>query len=99
MKHLRRVLLADDHAIVLEGLRSVLEPDFEIVGEVADGRALETAAGLLRPDIIVTDISMPLLNGIEAVRQIRKMNRRVKIIFFTMHPDVTSELQSLRHLV
>ena len=88
MKHRRRVLLADEHAIVLEGLRRVLEPDFEIVGEVADGRALVTAAGLLRPDIIVIDISMPLLNGIEAARQIRKINRKVKIIFLTMHPDV-----------
>jgi DNA-binding NarL/FixJ family response regulator len=95
MKHLRRVLLADDHPIVLEGLRRVLEPDFEIVGEVADGRALETAAALLRPDIIVTDLSMPLLNGIEAVRQIRKINRKVKIIFFTTHPDVTYVAEAL----
>ena len=95
MKPLRRVLLADDHAIVLEGLRRVLEPDFEIVGEVADGHALVAAAAVLRPDIIVTDISMPLLNGIEAARQIRKINRRVKIIFLTMHPDVTYAAEAL----
>ena len=95
MKPLRRVLLADDHAIVLEGLRRVLEPDFEIVGEVADGRALVAAAATLRPEIIVTDISMPLLNGIEAARQIRKINRRVKIIFLTMHPDVTYAAEAL----
>jgi DNA-binding NarL/FixJ family response regulator len=87
--------LADEHAIVLEGLRRVLEPDFEIVGEVADGRALVTAAGLLRPDIIVIDISMPLLNGIEAARQIRKINRKVKIIFLTMHPDVIYAAEAL----
>jgi DNA-binding NarL/FixJ family response regulator len=91
----RRVLLADDHVIVLEGLRRVLEPDFEIVGEVADGQALVAATGSLRPDIIVTDISMPLLNGIEAARQIRKTNRRVKIIFLTMHPDVTFAAEAL----
>jgi DNA-binding NarL/FixJ family response regulator len=95
MKPLRRVLLADDHAIVLEGLRRVLEPDFEIVGEVVDGRALVAAAGMLRPDIIVTDISMPLINGIEAARQIRKIDRRVKIIFLTMHPDVTYAAEAL----
>jgi len=84
-----RVLLADDHAIVLEGLRRILEPDFEIVAVVADGRALVAAAEELQPDLIVADISMPLLNGIEAARQIRKSNRKVKIIFLSMHPDVT----------
>ena len=91
-----RVLLADDHAIVLEGLRRVLEPEFEIVGEASDGRALVAAAWSLAPDIIVTDISMPLLNGIEAVRQIRKHNRRVKIVFLSMHPDVTYVAEALR---
>lgn len=85
----RRVLLADDHAIVIEGLRRILQSDFEIVGAVADGHALVAAAESLRPDIIVADISMPLLNGIEATRQIRKNNQKVKIIFLTMHPDVT----------
>jgi DNA-binding NarL/FixJ family response regulator len=95
MKSPLGVLLADDHAIVLQGLRRVLEPEFEIVGEVADGRALVAAAERLRPDIIVTDISMPLLNGIEATRQIRKDNRKVKIVFLTMHPDVTYAAEAL----
>jgi DNA-binding NarL/FixJ family response regulator len=95
LKSLLRVLLADDHAIVLEGLRRVLEPDFEIVGEVADGRALVAAAATLRPDIVVTDISMPLLNGIEAIRQIRKVNRKVIVVFLTMHPDVTYAAEAL----
>jgi DNA-binding NarL/FixJ family response regulator len=67
-----RVLLADDHGIVVEGLKSLLEPEFELVGAVQDGRALMEAAEQLRPDVIVADISMPMLNGIEAVRQIRK---------------------------
>jgi DNA-binding NarL/FixJ family response regulator len=84
---LLRVLLADDHAIVLEGLRRILEPEFEIVGEVADGHALVGVALMYQPEIIITGISMPLLNGIEAARQIRKINQRVKIIFLTMHAD------------
>ncbi|HBI15152.1 MAG TPA: DNA-binding response regulator [Desulfobulbaceae bacterium] len=83
-----RVLLADDHRIIAEGLRSLIEPEFELVGIVEDGRALVDAAEQLRPDVIVADISMPLLNGIEAVRQIRKANRDVRVVFLTMHPDV-----------
>ncbi len=91
-----RVLLADDHAIVIEGLRRVLEPGFEIVGEAADGRVLVAAAEKLRPDVIVADISMPLLNGIEAARQIRQIDRKVKIVFLTMHADVTYAAEALR---
>lgn len=84
-----RVLLADDHKIVLDGLRSLLEPQFELAGTVEDGRALVSIAQQLHPDVIVVDISMPLLNGIEAVRQIKKFDKRVKVVFLTMHPDVT----------
>ena len=84
-----RILLADDHQIVLEGLKNLLEPEFEIVGTVEDGRALVSQALKLHPDVIVVDISMPLLNGIEAVRQIKKIDEQSKIIFLTMHPDVT----------
>jgi DNA-binding NarL/FixJ family response regulator len=91
-----RMLLADDHAIVREGLRRVLEPSFEIVGEVADGQALVAAVERLRPGIIVADISMPLLNGIEAARRIRKFDRKVKIIFLSMHPEVTYAAEALR---
>jgi DNA-binding NarL/FixJ family response regulator len=82
------VLLADDHAIVMEGLRHVLEPEFEVVQTVSDGHALVTAALDLRPDVIVADISMPVLNGIEAIRQIRLADRDVKIVLLTMHADV-----------
>lgn len=88
MKRLR-VLLADDHRIVAEGLRSLLEPEFELAGIVEDGRALIKAAEKLLPDVIVADISMPLLNGIEAVRQIKKINPDIKVVFLTMHSDVT----------
>lgn len=84
-----RVLLADDHRIVTEGLKGMLEPEFELVGIVEDGRALIAAAVELRPDVIVVDISMPLLNGIDAVRQIREVNEEIKVVFLTMHPDVT----------
>ena len=66
------------------------------MGEVADGYALVAAAEKLQPAIIVSDVSMPLLNGIEAVRQIRKTDRKVKIIFLSMHPDVTYAAEALR---
>ena len=84
-----RVLLADDHKIVTEGLKGLLEPEFELVGTVEDGRALLAAAEKLRPDVVVADISMPLLNGIDSVRQIKKAHGEIKVVFLTMHPDVT----------
>jgi len=80
-----RVLLADDHAVVLEDLRAILAPNYEIVEAVADGRALVEAAQRLRPDLIVADITMPLLNGIDAAVQIRKSLPGMKLVFVTMH--------------
>ena len=91
-----RVLLADDHTVIVDGLRSILEPEFEIVGAVADGRALLAAAETLRPDVIISDISMPLLNGLEAARQIKKSDPHAKIIFLTVHPDVTFAQEALQ---
>jgi DNA-binding NarL/FixJ family response regulator len=85
----KRMLLADDHKIVLEGLRSLLEPEYEIVGAVEDGRELLAKAEELCPDVIIADISMPKLNGIEAVSQIKKTDSQIKVIFLTMHPDVS----------
>lgn len=82
------VLLADDHAIVAEGLRRVLEPEFEVVHIVGDGQALAAAAAELQPDVIVADVSMPVLSGIEAVRRIRQTDRHAAIVFLTMHSDV-----------
>ncbi|MCB9383488.1 MAG: response regulator transcription factor [Bryobacterales bacterium] len=84
-----RVLVADDHRIVAEGLRGLLEPELEIVEIVEDGRALLEAHDRLHPDVVVADVSMPLLNGIEAVRQLRKAGSRAKFVFLTMHPDVS----------
>ena len=84
-----RVLLADDHTLVLEGLRKILEPDCEVVGAVEDGRSLLAAAKQLQPDIILLDISMPLLNGVEAARRLRAAAPDAKVIFVTMHADAT----------
>ncbi len=84
-----RLLLADDHKIVAEGLRGLLEGEFELVGSVQDGRTLVEAAGELDPDVIVADVSMPILNGIEATRQLKKAGVKAKIILLTMHADVT----------
>jgi DNA-binding NarL/FixJ family response regulator len=83
------ILLADDHKIVVEGLKKLLEPEFDLVDTVEDGRALLDSAQRHHPDVIDADISMPLLNGIEAVRQIKQADPRVKVIFLTMHPDVS----------
>lgn len=89
-----RILLADDHKIVLEGLKRLLENEFELVGTVEDGRSLVSQAERLRPEVIIVDISMPLLNGIEAVRQIKKINSDIKVVFLTMHPDVTYAIRA-----
>lgn len=83
-----RILLADDHRMVAEGLRGLLELDYDLVGIVEDGRALLEAADRLMPDVVVADVSMPLLNGIEAVRQLKKKNPDVAVVFLTMHMDV-----------
>jgi DNA-binding NarL/FixJ family response regulator len=82
-----RLLLADDHAIFVEGLFRLLEPDFEIVGLVQDGRAMVTDTINLKPDVVLSDITMPLLNGIEALRQLRKVGSEARIIFLTMHAE------------
>lgn len=86
-----KVLLADDHQIVLDGLRSLLAPHVDLVGVANDGRELVRKARELSPDVIVADISMPQLNGIEAVRQLKGEADAVpaKIIFLTMHPEAT----------
>ncbi len=91
-----RILVADDHRMVAEGLRSVLEPDFELIEIVEDGRSLVEAALRLRPDIIVADITMPLLNGLDAVEQIRRSGCDAKVIFLTMHKDAVYAARAQR---
>jgi DNA-binding NarL/FixJ family response regulator len=90
------VLLADDHRVVAEGLRGLLDPYFDVVGIAADGRELLAAARALDPDVVVLDISMPSLNGIEAACQLRRAKSRAKVIFLTMHGEVTYAARSLQ---
>ena len=82
-----RVLLADDHVLLLGAFATLLTDECDIVGQVSDGRALVAAAEDLKPDVIVLDISMPLLNGLEAGRQIKQKLPRVKLVFLTMNED------------
>ncbi len=82
-----RVLLADDHSLVLEGFRRILDDQCELIGMVEDGRALLEAAQRVLPDMVILDISMPLLNGIDAATQLKKTQPSVKVIFVTMHSD------------
>ncbi len=82
-----RVLLADDHTLLLEAFEKLLEHDYTVVGTVSDGRALLSAAAELMPDVIVLDIAMPLLNGLDAARQLKKTMPKVKLVFLTMNED------------
>src|SRR3954469_10152686 len=88
-----RVLLADDHALLLGAFEKLVGDDVEIVGQVSNGRELVSAAQKLRPDVIVVDISMPELNGLDAARQIRQTVRDAKLVFLTMNedPDLAAE--------
>ncbi len=90
-----KVLLADDHKFITEGLKSLLEPKYDVVGIVEDGQALVREADILHPHVIVVDVSMPKLNGIEAVQKIKQNGNEAKIIFLTMHPDVTYASRAL----
>ena len=92
----RRVLLADDHTLLLEAFEKLLEPDFTVVGAVSDGRALLAAAAELKPDVIVLDIAMPLLNGLDAARQIKKTMPAIKLIFLTMNEDPNLASEAFR---
>ena len=91
-----RVLLAEDHTVVAEGLQALLKDGFELVGIVHDGRALLDAAEKLRPDVIVTDISMPLLNGLDAIRQILSRRTDARIIVLTMHRETQLAVDAFR---
>jgi DNA-binding NarL/FixJ family response regulator len=80
-------MLADDHTMLVEAFRKLLEPHFEVVGSVADGRALLETAPQLKPDVIVVDIAMPLMNGLEAALRLKELMPAVKLIFLTMNED------------
>jgi len=91
-----RVLLADDHRLLREAFTRLLEPECEVVGAVADGRALLMAAPDLRPDIVVLDVAMPLLNGLDAARQLKRTMPKVKVIFLTMSEDSDVAAEAFR---
>ena len=91
-----RVLLADDHTLLLGAFEKLLSEDCEVVGQVADGRALVAAAEELKPDVVVLDISMPLLNGLEAGRQIKRKLPGTKLVFVTMNEDTDLAADAFR---
>ena len=93
---LPRVILADDHSLVAEALSHLIAPQFVVVAVVADGHALLDAATTLKPDLIVVDIAMPLLNGLEAGRRLKQQMPGVKLIFLTMNEDPELAIEAMR---
>jgi DNA-binding NarL/FixJ family response regulator len=91
-----RILMADDHLMLLEAFKALLEPDFEVVGTVTDGRALLEEFARLNPDVVLLDVAMPLLNGLDAGRQLKAQRRSVKLIYLTMNPDPDLAGEALR---
>src|SRR5215467_7167242 len=93
---LPRVMLADDHTILVEAFRKLLEPHYEVVGTVSDGRALLETAKEVNPDVIVLDIGMPLMNGLEAGRRLKQQMPAIKVIYLTMNDDAALAAEAMR---
>jgi DNA-binding NarL/FixJ family response regulator len=91
-----RVLIADDHNLVAELCKKLLEPEYEVIGIVGDGRALVQAAAQLKPDVILIDVAMPILNGLDAGQQIKETLPAVKLIYLTMNPDAEVTAEAFR---
>ena len=91
-----RILMADDHAMLLDAFKALLEPEFDVVGTVTDGRMLLEAFSRLHPEVVVLDIAMPLLNGLDAGRQLRAQRKSVKLIYLTMNSDPDLAGEALR---
>ncbi len=91
-----RVLIADDHTIILEAFKKLLEPAYEVVGTVTDGHALVKAAAELNPDVILVDVAMPNLNGLDACERVRQRVPRAKLIFLTMNNDPDTAAEAIR---
>ena len=91
-----RVVIADDHTLVAEACAKLLEPEFEVIGIFADGQALLAAVPELKPDVIVLDVGMPLMNGLEAGKRIKKLVRTVRIVYLTMNPDKDIAAEAFR---
>jgi len=91
-----RVLIADDHTLVAEACVKLLEPEFEVIGTFADGQALLAAVPELKPDVIILDIGMPLMNGLEAGKRIKRLVRTVRLVYVTMNTDVGMAAEAFR---
>jgi DNA-binding NarL/FixJ family response regulator len=91
-----RILLADDHVLLLDAFRALLDSEFDVVGVVTDGHALLDDCARLRPDVAVLDIAMPLLNGLDAGRRLKAEQRTIKLIYLTMNPDPQLAGEALR---
>src|SRR3977135_2905641 len=91
-----RILMADDHAMLLDAFRALLEPEFDVVGAVTDGRMLLEEFSRLHPDVVLLDIAMPLLHGLDAGRQLIAQRKSVKLIYLTMNPDPDLAGEALR---
>jgi DNA-binding NarL/FixJ family response regulator len=91
-----RILLADDHVLIAQALEHLLQAEFDVIGTVADGRALLKAAGDLKPDVVVVDIGMPLLNGLDAGEQLKALQPGVKIIFLTQNREPRFAVEAFR---
>ena len=91
-----RILIADDHALLLDAIKALLAPEFDVVGMVTDGRMLLEEFDRLHPDVVVLDVAMPLLNGLDAGRQLKAKRRSVKLVYMTMNPDPDLAGEALR---
>lgn len=96
MNHRSRILIADDHTLVAELCKRLLETEFDVVGVVSNGRALVRAARELKPDVIVVDVAMPILNGLDAGRQVKEMLPAVNVVYLTMNHDVEVAAEAFR---
>ena len=91
-----RILLADDHTLIVDAFRKLLEPEFDIVGTASDGRALLASALELKPDVVVVDLGLPLLNGIDAGRELKKLMPGIRLLVVTMNEDASVAAEALR---
>src|ERR1700745_2819394 len=95
-RNLPRILIADDHTLVAEACKKLLEAEYEVVGTVSDGRSLVRAAVELRPHLVIVDVAMPLLNGLDAGQQIKELLPAMKLVFLTMNHDADLAAEAFR---
>jgi DNA-binding NarL/FixJ family response regulator len=91
-----RLIIADDHNLVAQACAALLQPEFEVIGTFADGRSLLAAVLELKPDVIILDVGMPVMNGLEAGKRIRQLMRAVKIVYLTMNTDIGVAAEAFR---